>query len=286
MARAGAGRQETEPRPPLPRSASKLVILLAIGEPGEVARPVVAATPAEPPWLVDEAIAVAVALSAPEASTGVAGWWKTTLPERLRQAREPRLVTYLAGRYCADQALAAAGLKEPLPVQFGEEREPIWPAGFVGSITHTAQFAGAVVAPKNDIVGIGIDTEKLLSGTEAEEVRQTVAPEFAGINFVGLDADGGRNAHVVSWLFSAKESIYKCLHPLVREFFEFSDVSVTKVDPGSGTIQTVLNRPIGMFPRHWPVDVRFVLAGDRVHTSTVLRAHQLPSRSPTSGISR
>jgi enterobactin synthetase component D len=257
--------------------ATKLVVLLATVESGAVSRPVVEATIVTPPWLIDEGWAVAARLSAPSPRSEADGCWVAPLPEALRNAREPRVVTFLAGRYCAEQALRAGGLTGRLTVGFGAEREPIWPDGFVGSITHTSQYAGAVVARRDSVVSIGIDTEELLSPAQALEVRQTVAPEYGRINFVGLDADGGRDAHALSCLFSAKESIYKCLHPLVREFFEFSDVSVTKVDRTSGTIHTVLNRPLGTFPRHWPIDVRFVLTDDHVHTSAVLRASQIPS---------
>ncbi len=249
--------------------------------------PVVAATPVDPPWSVNGASAFAVLLSGPQERAGADEQWAAPLPEGLRNAREPRVVTFLAGRYCAEQALRAAGVTGRVVVRFGADREPIWPDGYVGSITHTAKWAGAVVARRNGLVGIGIDTEELLSAAQADDVRQTVAPEYDAINFVGLDADGGRDTSVISCLFSAKESIYKCLHPLVREFFEFSDVSVTKVDRMSGIIHTVLNRPLGTFPRLWPIDVRFVLTDGRVHTSAVLHASQVPSgRIPTSGSSQ
>jgi enterobactin synthetase component D len=255
------------------------VVLLGIGEHAGT-RPIVAAAATDAPWCFEDVFGFAVELSPPpDERSDVA--WTTDLPEALSNARDRRLATFLAGRYCAARALNAAGAGGDVRVDFGAEREPLWPAGFVGSITHTTGFAGAVVARDGDVVSLGIDTENLLSDAQARELRQTVAPELAGINFVGLDADGRENAPFVSCVFSAKESIYKCLHPLVREFFEFSDVSVTAVDRVRGTIHAVLNRPLGVFPRHWPVDVRFVLANDLVHTSTILRAHQLPSLPPS-----
>lgn len=256
--------------------APKVVILLALGDTQPA---VVAATPTQAPWLVDGMSAVAVELSRPDPAARHDARWDSPLPLQMSNAREPRVVTYLAGRYCAAEALKVAGLRGDPVVGFGDDRAPIWPDGYVGSITHTSTFAGAVVASKNAVVGIGIDTENLLSSTQVDDVRQTVAPEYGNINFLGLDADGERDAHVVSCLFSAKESIYKCLHPLVREFFEFSDVCVTTVDRRTGTIHTVLNRPLGEFPRHWPFHVRFVLSDDRVHTSAVLYASQMPSAS-------
>jgi enterobactin synthetase component D len=256
------------------KRAFKLVVLLASGDTG---LDVVTATRTHAPWNVDNASAVAVELSPPTRGAHGGLRWTARLPAQMSNAREPRVVTYLAGRYCAAEALKGAGVRDGTVVDFGDDRAPVWPVGYVGSITHTSSFAGAVVAPLNPIVGIGIDTENLLSAEQVDDVRQTVAPEYHNINFVGLDADGEKNAHVVSCLFSAKESIYKCLHPLVREFFEFSDVSVTTVDHLTGTVHTVLNRPLGSFPRHWPFHVRFVLSDGRVHTSAVLYASQIPS---------
>ncbi|HEY4303867.1 MAG TPA: 4'-phosphopantetheinyl transferase superfamily protein [Gemmatimonadaceae bacterium] len=245
--------------------------------------PSVAVIPTIAPWSVDGLDAVAVRVAPVSSETRVD--WATSLPLQWRSARLPRVASFLAGRYCAERALKAAGSEETM-VEVGDEREPVWPRGFVGSITHTATFAGAVVARENGIVGIGIDTEDVLSAAQSDSVRQTVAPEFSAINFVGLHGDPQGDALAMSCVFSAKESIYKCLHPLVREFFEFSDVSVTTVDRVRGTMHAVLNRPLGNFPRHWPLEARFIASDGRVHTSVVLRATQLPPEvSATFGVS-
>jgi 4'-phosphopantetheinyl transferase EntD len=43
---------------------------------------------------------------------------------------------FLLGRCAARLALRKAGLRYDLPVLRGSRREPCWPDGFVGSITH------------------------------------------------------------------------------------------------------------------------------------------------------
>ena len=62
------------------------------------------------------------------------------------------------GRLCAVQAIRGLGGSETeIPV--GERGEPIWPKGFVGSITHTQGYAAAAVALRSEVITVGIDAE-------------------------------------------------------------------------------------------------------------------------------
>jgi 4'-phosphopantetheinyl transferase EntD len=47
-----------------------------------------------------------------------------------------RRCEFVTARRCAHQALAKLG-HAPAPIRTGPKREPQWPAGLVGSITHT-----------------------------------------------------------------------------------------------------------------------------------------------------
>ena len=63
----------------------------------------------------------------------------------LKGVSENRQWEFTAGRLCAVQAIRGLGGSETeIPV--GERGEPIWPKGFVGSITHTQGYAAAAVA--------------------------------------------------------------------------------------------------------------------------------------------
>src|SRR5450830_253804 len=70
-----------------------------------------------------------------------------------------RIAEFAAGRHCAHQALQAFGVAADVPLLRGPRREPLWPAGLVGSITHTAGYCAAVVAPASACAGLGIDAE-------------------------------------------------------------------------------------------------------------------------------
>ena len=62
------------------------------------------------------------------------------LPEErgaVAKAVPKRVAQFTAGRVCARRALAQLGNTEPVPILMGEDRAPQWPAGYVGSISHT-----------------------------------------------------------------------------------------------------------------------------------------------------
>src|SRR5260370_12550496 len=70
---------------------------------------------------------------------------RSRLPQALRYATQKRQREFLAGRWCAEEALQCLGAGST-HVAMAEDRTPIWPDGVVGSITHTDDFAAAAVA--------------------------------------------------------------------------------------------------------------------------------------------
>ena len=59
-----------------------------------------------------------------------------------------RINEFAAGRACARRALATFGMPGAVLLA-APDRQPLWPTGFVGSITHTAGFCAAAVAPRS-----------------------------------------------------------------------------------------------------------------------------------------
>jgi 4'-phosphopantetheinyl transferase EntD len=84
---------------------------------------------------------------------------RSRLPQALRHAIQKRQREFLAGRWCAKQALQCLGAGST-DVAMAEDRAPIWPDGVVGSITHTGDFAAAAVAWAADIAALGIDSNR------------------------------------------------------------------------------------------------------------------------------
>ncbi|HKN97304.1 MAG TPA: 4'-phosphopantetheinyl transferase, partial [Pseudonocardiaceae bacterium] len=72
-------------------------------------------------------------------------------------AKRTREVTN--ARTCARRALAALGRPE-VPILRGAKGEPLWPAGIVGSITHTTGYYAAAVAESTVVRSVGVDAEE------------------------------------------------------------------------------------------------------------------------------
>jgi 4'-phosphopantetheinyl transferase EntD len=118
------------------------------------------------------------------------------------QAVEKRRREFALGRACARAALAGLGHGEAV-IAKGDEGAPVWPAGIVGSITHTKGYAAAVAGESRRFAGVGIDAERkggvtpqlwprLFTPTEQEALRARPDPSLAATLF-----------------FSAKEASYK-----------------------------------------------------------------------------
>ena len=229
-----------------------------------------------PMFTIDGISSVVVAVRQPRPDDALSGRWALVLPPALARARDVRRATFLAGRYCASRALRAAGAPENSVVAVDSSRAPVWPAGFTGSITHAEGLAAAAAARSGTVVGVGIDIERLLDPRAADELQQSVAPEWPKVNIWPPPTESSRRVALLTAVFSAKESIYKCLHPVALEFFEFHDVSVQHIDVAGSKMVVALNRAIGVFPRGWQTTVHFVFAGEHVHTCAVLYACDRP----------
>lgn len=126
-----------------------------------------------------------------------------------------RRAEYLAGRRCAGEALRRLTGEQRFPPS-GADRAPIWPHHTVGSITHCNWQALALVGRANCYRGLGIDLEQRLSDSQARELMPMILTDRESRHW------GSRvNAFLVSLTFSAKESLFKALYPLVRQRFYF-----------------------------------------------------------------
>ncbi len=145
--------------------------------------------------------------------------------EAVARAVPKRRVEFARGRACAREALRRAGYGAEAPdfveIPVGASREPVWPGGFTGSITHCDGFVAAVAARTDVVRGIGLDGEvdrPLPDGVPA----QVITPEEA-------DALPDSSQHIIC--FSAKESIHKAVFPLTGMWLDFLDVAV-ELDSG------------------------------------------------------
>ena len=138
-----------------------------------------------------------------------------------------RLAEFTAGRAAARRALAALGVPGA-EIPAGADRMPRWPSGYVGSITHAGGLVLAVAASSQVLRGIGIDLEPATPLDEDLVGRVCLPGELARF------AADTSPAVAAKLLFSAKESVYKCVAPLAGVFLEFEHVEIfPDVAPGT-----------------------------------------------------
>lgn len=161
---------------------------------------------------------------------------------------EKRLREYSTGRYCAHKALQATLTADQASscnvshydIAIGSEREPCWPDGVRGSIAHTNDIAAAVVTNDPACRSLGLDIEplqqledgvlKIIADQEEltavyQQLEQQL--QFAGSWAVCDESNTGHLPETAACLvFSAKESIFKCLFPVYRHWLDFREVRV------------------------------------------------------------
>ncbi|MBL7620905.1 4'-phosphopantetheinyl transferase superfamily protein [Frankia sp. AgB1.8] len=144
----------------------------------------------------------------------------------LARAVPKRRREFTAGRVCARRAMARLGVA-PAPLLAGPNREPLWPAGLVGSITHCEGYRAAAVARAGDVLSIGIDAEP--NGPTPDGVLDRIALP-AEISWVRAAARVEPEVHWDRLLFCAKESVYKTWFPLAGSWLGFEDALITLDD--------------------------------------------------------
>ncbi len=137
----------------------------------------------------------------------------------LGAATAHRRQEFARARICAHAAVARLGhLPEPIPI--GPRREPRWPAGLVGSITHCAGYRAAAVARAADVVAIGLDAEP----------DQPLPAGITRLAFTDADRAGsGPMARFRNWdrvAFSARESVFKAWFAVTGRWLDFADVTL------------------------------------------------------------
>jgi enterobactin synthetase component D len=159
-----------------------------------------------------------------------------SVPSSMSKAVAKRKAEYVAGRLCAMRAIEARTGQAGVSVLAGSKGAPIWPEGLVGSITHTYGFAAAAVAEARSVRSLGLDTEQIMTAKVMENVTSRICrPDEA------YCADWGMSQEVYTTLvFSAKESLFKCLHPLVEKMFWFEDARIEIADLTSGQFAATL----------------------------------------------
>lgn len=159
--------------------------------------------------------------------------------ERMAKAVAKRQREFALGRRLAREGLARLGIA-PTAIPMGADRSPEWPAGVVGSITHTKTWCAAAVARADAFVGVGLDVE--MAEDLAHKLWDSICTPR---DLAWLDARPvGERARLAKAIFSAKESAYKAQYLVTRTYLGFMAMSV-ELDVDAGTFVATFEQPSG-----------------------------------------
>ena len=122
---------------------------------------------------------------------------------------------FVSGRLCVRALQKQLDIDEfrlP-PGDFG----PIWPRGLVGSISHSRELVAATILRDAESVGIDIEKQGRL--------------KVGAVRRVATRRERGRYSKIANFdwtlLFSAKESIFKAVSPLVSRYIGFQEIEIS-----------------------------------------------------------
>ena len=174
---------------------------------------------------------------------------------------QTRVEQFTAGRVCSRVALGRLGVAATTPILRGEDRAPIWPPGFIGSISHTDTWCAAAVARTEDVRSLGIDLESSTPLKEALLKRVCTPKERDWLHTLPAPGVTGKI------LFSAKEAVYKCQYPLSKQFLGFHAV---EIDLGDESFEGVFRQEAGCFKPGDVISGRYLVEEGLVATACEL----------------
>lgn len=177
------------------------------------------------------------------------------------QAVDVRKAEFGDARWCAHRALQELGASPATPILRGERGMPLWPEGFVGSMTHTEGMRAAVVAPTSALKSVGLDAEPaeplpdhvLTMIARAGEMPQLLRLREAGITCPDR------------LLFCAKEATYKSWFPMTFRWLDFDQAEIDLREDGT-LISYILARPtpVPFITGRWVIRDGYVIVSTSV----------------------
>ncbi|MFK3779294.1 4'-phosphopantetheinyl transferase [Agrobacterium sp. NPDC089420] len=189
------------------------------------------------------------------------------MPALLADAVPKRQAEFLAGRFLGQAAMIFLGCPA-VPIAIGNGREPVWPAGISGSISHSHGICVGMATPDGE-ARVGVDIEKMEPGAVTGVILKRALDTMERELIVDRERRDGR---VLPFLvFSAKETLFKALYPLVGRHFDFHAARLFE-KPGRDALRLELTRPLHRsLPAGSRFHIRFSVTGSFVRTWLICR---------------
>jgi enterobactin synthetase component D len=186
-----------------------------------------------------------------------------------QRAVPKRKAEHVAGRLCINWCYQMLTNQTPPIIHSDNHGCPIWPFPFKGSISHSNGMAVGALINKANILSLGVDVETILDDKTTKNIfGMILTPAEQAIHINPVSEKMTFNSYV-TLIFSAKESIYKALYPLVKHFFDFSAASVTSVN-GSKIKFTLHSQALPEIFDKTLIEVAYKFENNRVLTTCVV----------------
>jgi enterobactin synthetase component D len=197
------------------------------------------------------------------------------LPDAVSRSVPKRQADYFHGRLAARRALALLG-QPGGQVGMGSSREPLWPEGVVGSITHAGPYAAAMAVDAAALFGVGIDLEQVVNLDQRPSLQSVVMGSAELALLESLRAHIAYDA-LLTLVFSAKESFFKAAFYSVKRYFDFDAVALTRFDASSRLLTFEIREHLS--PR-LTTGTAFSVSYDVIDSSTVFTCCLLHHGAP------
>nr|WP_321461665.1 4'-phosphopantetheinyl transferase superfamily protein [uncultured Vibrio sp.] len=190
-----------------------------------------------------------------------------SLPSSLLRAVQSRQCEFMAGRACVQKAMCLLEAPKVELPQIGSHREPLWPEGYCGSISHSSRCAVAIVVA--DEKGyFGLDRQEWLS----YEIARSISPNVLCAKEYAFSTQFSDYAEFITTVFSAKESLFKAMFPSIKSYVDFFVAQLCFVDWPKGILILEVTQELSCaFYKGKQVEVHFKRYVDDVETRIIDR---------------
>lgn len=159
-------------------------------------------------------------------------------PLEIQRAVTNRQAEFLAGRLAAREAMCRLGIHSA-ELNIGPLRQPLWPNGVTGSITHVNSLCAAIAVSSDMVKGIGIDIERTMETSTADAVSDIVLTDEERAILPTKNCHIAPNM-LLTIVFSAKESFFKATSSHVGRYFEFHALRLIHFDAAKGRLTFII----------------------------------------------
>lgn len=161
-------------------------------------------------------------------------------PQGIRTAVLKRKSEFLAGRVLANELLRLENLSGCC-VGVGTHRNPLWPVGVLGSISHSSGVAVCLISRHEKIKGVGVDVESVVDGDTVRLICDSIVNEKEKLIMHSIEMDFDL---LFTIIFSAKESFFKAAFPLVNRYFDFDVIEFIDFGEDDNTLLFVIKKKV------------------------------------------